>query len=179
MSYEPLLSALVGGIGGGLAGAIAAFALTVRKQIRERARRTQGHRRALKAEIDECHRIAQLYPKKGIASPLYRLPTFFYHQALPGLLADGQLHGGGSNELLLFYSEVETVNRGLNRIDRLLTEGQLETNENIEWIDKQGLRIPANIGKAIDGEFGRIQLKTNRIVSELYETASEAAIGRQ
>ena len=109
-------------------GAIAGVILSFIKETWQKKRRVQGYRFSLGAEIDQCFRIASRYTRRGIAAPLYRLPTFFYHQALPGLLADGESIGIYPRALLLFYGEVETANRGLDRIDKLHIQMQLQAD---------------------------------------------------
>ena len=114
--------------------------------------RIRHYRSALTAEIDECHRLAGVYQTDQVAAPLYRFPTLLYAQAFPGLLADGDLTGDQSEALLTFYSEVETVNRGLDRIDRLVRQGSGQ----------------------VAAEIARISLKVDHVI-EAYPAARRAA----
>ncbi len=155
-------------ITGALTGAIAAFLLTVTKDWIEKRKRIKGYLSSLDAEIDECHRIARLFPQISIASPLYRLPTYFYQQSLPGLLADGALKGIEPKVILHFFTEVETANRGLDRADLLLTQGTLQATSDERT--HSPVEIPRHIRRAVWEEYGRITLKTRRIV-RLYPLA--------
>lgn len=144
-----------------LTGAFSAFLLAaIRDQIAKR-KRIKGYLSSLGAEIDECHRIATRYSPTHIASPLYRLPAYFYQQALPGLLADGKLLNIESKALLLFYAEVETANRGLDRVDLLLTQGTLQATPDDRT--HSPAEIPQHVDRAIWAEYGRVTLKMRRI----------------
>ena len=163
MEQMPWWGTLLAGMGG---GAVAAFILNRLFATLEKHRRAVGYRESLDAEVDECHRIASEYTPTGISAPLYRLPTYFYHQALPALLADGELVDRQPKDLLLFYSEVETANRGLERIDRLLQRKQLQETPN------------RRIDAAIQDEFGRITLKTRQII-RYYPSAKQVTSARR
>lgn len=77
-------------------------------------RKAIAHWEALRAEMTYCRSSAQVYFRAGIPSPLYRLPTKAYEAALPALLADGEVMEQEVTALLLFYSQIETINRGLD-----------------------------------------------------------------
>ncbi len=128
-------------------GATVAFGLREFKDRFDKTKRVRGYKGGLQAEIRECTRIAGVYPGAGVASPLYRLPTLIYPQALPGLLSDGALNQSAA--LLLFYVEVETANRGLDRADLL----SRQMNEEAVRIFEDGLdqRVaPGAAGEGLD-----------------------------
>ncbi len=138
---------------GGTLGGLAALVVNFLVEAWRRKRRIKSHLSSLAAEIEECHRITGVYQTDRVAAPLYRFPTLLYDKALPGLLADGALTVGQLEALLKFYSEVETVNRGLDRIDNLFIQGQL---------------------KDAQQEFGRILRKVDHVI-EAYTDAKRAA----
>ena len=67
----------------------------------------------LKAEIEFGGGLAATYFSDNVQAPLYRLPTMSYENALPILLADGAASESDVSALMTFYSEVQTLNRGL------------------------------------------------------------------
>jgi hypothetical protein len=89
--------------------------LVVAKDLWDRHRRLRTHWAALGAELVYCSRSAQTYLNDNVRSPLYRLPTMAYRNALPGLLEAGALTGNEVLVLLEFFNEVETLNRGLEQ----------------------------------------------------------------
>jgi len=111
-------------------------------------RRRRAHYSALKAEMEYCQHLAQVYLKDEIAAPLYRLPTVAYTNSLPALLADATLSEFDTRNLLTFFNEVETLNRGLDQAEsaRLITD------------------LAERVAKLSD-EFGRNGLKAKHLVS--------------
>lgn len=96
-------------------GAAVAFALVLLYDWLKSRRRRRAHFAALRAEIEHCRRLAQTYLTDGVAAPLYRLPTVAYAHSLPALLADGGLDEAHTRDLLAFFNQVETLNRGLDQ----------------------------------------------------------------
>jgi hypothetical protein len=68
----------------------------------------------LRAEIEFCCGRVETFLGANIAAPLYRLPTIAYLHSFPALLADGVPTEPDTRSLIQFYSEVETLNRGLD-----------------------------------------------------------------
>lgn len=64
-----------------------------------------------------------MFLKDHVAAPLYRLPTMAYERSLPGLLADGAVDEHDMQTLLAFFSEVETLNRGLDLAQKARESG--------------------------------------------------------
>lgn len=60
----------------------------------------------------------------SIAAPLYRLPTVTYQNAFPALLADGALSGVDITAVIQYFTEVETLNRGLDQAENRRSKGE-------------------------------------------------------
>ena len=175
---------------GAFIGATAAFVYNQLKTEIDKRKRVRGYLVALEAEVRECSRLANEYRGAGVASPLYRLPSLIYPQALPGLLADSALPKSEVEPLLLFYTEVETANRGLDRADSLTRQMSGVALAHFEHGDDlQPDRTPIDILDAGDDEnmvqaivlrreTTRLMAKLQRIVGEL-TSPTLAVVGRE
>jgi hypothetical protein len=114
-----------------VSGPALAFALIVLYDYLRSRRRRRAHFAALRAELDYCHELAQTYQRDNVASPLYRLPTVAYANALPALLADAALGEEELKRLLTFFNEVETLNRGLDQADSALSILDAQASNNL------------------------------------------------
>jgi hypothetical protein len=97
-----------------LLGVVLGFILAEAKDWLVRRRRSRAHWAALRAEIEFCRRMAETYSQDRVMAPLYRLPTAAYSQSFPALLADGLLTESETYSMIQFFTEVETLNRGLD-----------------------------------------------------------------
>lgn len=118
------------------------FAEWWRGRVRRRA-----HWAALNAEIEYCREMAETYLRDNIPAPLYRLPIVAYSNALPVLLASGALNEAETRNLISFFNEVETLNRGFDQVEgaRFITD-------------------PAERNIRLTEEHGRNRLKAERLV---------------
>ena len=98
--------------------AIFTFVIVRSWDWRWRRKRLEAHRTALAAEIDICRLYAGTYFTAGIQAPSYRLPALIYTSSLTDLIANGALSTEGIDALISFYSQVETLNRGLDQINQ-------------------------------------------------------------
>jgi len=98
---------------------------------------------ALRAEIEFCRRLAETYVRDRVIALLYRLPTTAYSQSFPVLLSDAAVAETEVQSLMQFFSEVETLNRGLDLAQTARESG-----------DEQALRA----------EFERNLLKATRLM---------------
>lgn len=112
-------------LGSGLFGAVVVFILGLFVLAKERAARIRGNWSALFVEVSECGRIAEDYPTAKVGAPLYRLPTTSFETCYPALLSDAALDDNNANIILRFFTEVETLNRGLDLADEMF-----RTNDN-------------------------------------------------
>lgn len=104
--YEMLFS--------GAFGAALVLCANVWLSWRQTIERVRGHWEALYVDVEECGTTAGVYVADLVAAPLYRLPTMCYRAGLPALLADSSISEDESRALLKFYSQVETLNRGID-----------------------------------------------------------------
>lgn len=125
-------------------GAGLTFLLVVLNDWLRTRRKRRAHFAALRAEMDYCRSLAQMYLHDQIPAPLYRLPTVAYTNSLPALLSEGALGGQDVHTLVSFFNEVETLNRGLEQVE--------------------GARLISDLAK-LDGEFSRNKLKAAKLVS--------------
>lgn len=111
---------------GAVTGASLAFVLVVLYDWLRARRKRRAYFAALRAEMNLCSDLAQTYVGDRIAAPLYRLPTVAYSNSLPALLSEAALGERDSRNLLLFFNEVETMNRGLEQAEgaRLIEDPQ-------------------------------------------------------
>jgi hypothetical protein len=106
---------LSGSVGVGLAGALVRLGV----QKFQRRRRTIGNWSALFIEVEESAHNAQTFLQDGVRAPLYRLPTTSFEICYPALLSDAAIDEGEANALLRFFSQAQTINRGLDLADQL------------------------------------------------------------
>jgi hypothetical protein len=99
-----------------LAGVLLGSAISYGVEGLRRGQRRRAHWAALRAEIDYCLWRAETYEADKIPAPLYRLPTVTYSSSLPALLGDGVVSESEVRALIAFFSEVETLNRGLDLV---------------------------------------------------------------
>lgn len=102
---------------GGGVGALVAFVLLIARDSWKRRSIIEGLRTALAQEIEICRNHAETYLQDPIQAPLYRLPTPFYTVTLPELTVGRKLNSDQVRAVMLFYNQVETLNRGLDQIN--------------------------------------------------------------
>ncbi len=96
-----------------LIGVIVGFVLSELKESLKIRKRATVHFKAIKAEIEFCSQMAQVFIRDKVAAPLYRLPTKAYEVSLPQLLADAATNEHELRAIQRFYMQVESLNRGL------------------------------------------------------------------
>jgi hypothetical protein len=136
---KEVIAAIVGAV-------IASLLIALYDWLRTRRRR-RSHFAALRAEMDFCCNLARTYLRDNLAAPLYRLPTIAYSNSLPALLADAALRESDTRSLLAFFSEVETLNRGLEQV-----EGARQIAD------------PRARAEKVTEEYGRNRLKAQHLV---------------
>lgn len=109
--------------------------------------RRRAHWAALNAEMDYCRQLAETYLRDNVPAPLYRLPTAAYINALPGLLASGALDAVDTSNLIAFFNEVQTLNRGLDQIE-----------------DARSIQDTTERERRISEEYGRNRLKAEHLI---------------
>ena len=130
-----------------LLGVAVGFLLNILTEWWKGRARRRAHWAALRAEMDYCRGLAETYLRDKVSAPLYRLPTVAYANSLPSLLAEAALNETDTRNLLSFFNEVETLNRGLDQIEgaRLITD-------------------PTERDKTLADEYNRNRLKAERLV---------------
>ena len=126
-----------------LLGVLLGFILAEGREWWARRRRRRTHWGALRAEIEFCRGLAETYLRDRVVAPLYRLPTAAYSQSFPALLGDAAVAETEVQSLIQFFSEVETLNRGLD-----LAQTARERSD----------------AQALQAEFERNLLKAQRLV---------------
>ena len=111
MEDSKLWTGLLGVVVGGVLG----FTLGEVKEWLARRRRRKAHWLALSAEAEHCRELADEFLRANVMAPLYRLPTLSYSHSFPILLADGAPSEEEARAVTQFFSEVETLNRGLDQ----------------------------------------------------------------
>lgn len=124
-------------------GTACAFIFSGVKDWRARCQKRKSHWCALRAEIEVCRDKAETYLRDNIIAPLYRLPTIAYSQSFPALLSDAAVAEGEVKSLIEFFTEVESLNRGLD-----LAQTARERRDE----------------EAVQQEYGRNRLKAERLV---------------
>ena len=98
----------------GLVGVVLGFILAQAKDWWSRRRRRKSYWGALRAELEFCRGQAEILMKDQVAAPLYRLPVAAYAHSFPALLGDGAVSEDEARTIMRFFTEVETLNRGLD-----------------------------------------------------------------
>ncbi|MGI0014419.1 MAG: hypothetical protein ACREBU_13395 [Nitrososphaera sp.] len=107
-------------------GVVVGFLLSEIKDWCARKKRHTALWHALNAEIDFCKERASTYLQDNVMAPLYRLPVLSYINCMPVLLSDGALTENEVRPLVEFYTEVETLNRGLDNAAAMRADGDNE-----------------------------------------------------
>jgi hypothetical protein len=147
--------------GAGLGGFLG-FLLSELKDWRARVRRRKAHWSALGAEIELCREIAESYLRDNVQAPLYRLPTLSYLNSFPVLLADGVPQEAEMRAITQFFSQVETLNRGLDQANEVRDrEDRLneETSRNRMKAEKliASASYYSNVRSVLDQRLGKKQ----------------------
>ena len=106
-----------------IVGVVVGFLLSELKEWHARKKRHAALWQALNAEIEFCKERANTYLQDNVIAPLYRLPLLSYQNCLPVLLSDGALKEGETRNLMEFFTEIETLNRGLDNVAAMREKG--------------------------------------------------------
>lgn len=106
--WIPLLAVLLGTLLG--------FLLSQWVELSRRRTRRRGNWAALRAEIDFALQTARAYRETHIGAPLYRLPIEAYTEGFKALLGDGAVTETEAQRLMVYYAEVQALNRGLDLV---------------------------------------------------------------
>lgn len=134
-----------------LTGVVIGFALAKISDFIGRRRRKGAHLASISAEIEICHRYAQPFQKAKVMAPLYRLPHLTYSTSLPELLSIGALRSDKARALTEFFTQVQTLNRGLDQADSARDDT-----------------------RRFQDEYIRNRLKAKELVEQFYPSAREA-----
>jgi len=113
-------------------------------------RRRKGRWGALRAEIELCRKTADGFLRGTILAPTYRAPTSAAERALPELIGDAAMTEEEAKGLLLFFAEVASLNRALDRAQES---------------DKSGLGDPLD-ALALEERAGTAKLKAVKLVPD-------------
>jgi hypothetical protein len=97
-----------------LASLLLGFALAQLPAAWDRRRKLRTHWRALRAELRECDRLAEILRTAKIGAPLYRLPDVAYKAAFPLLLGEGAVTEQEYSCIARCYAQIGDINRGLD-----------------------------------------------------------------
>jgi len=119
------------GVGGTLAaallGAVGGYWLAVAKTNRDRVNRVAAAWGAISAEVESYASMASEFvqPVGGdrVMSPQWRLSTTVFQASLPALIADAAPSEREVQELLHFYREADSLNRGLDWLQEISIGG--------------------------------------------------------
>jgi hypothetical protein len=92
------------------------FALSEMKGTLSRRRKLASYWSALRFEAEFASARAKTYLIDKAEAPLSRASTSVYETCFSELLSEGSLTAADSAALMAFYSEIETFNRGLDRV---------------------------------------------------------------
>lgn len=98
-------------------GVVLGFALSEAKSQWSRKKRVKGYWKALQAEIRVCGEFAETFLRDKVAAPAYRIPTISYTSVFPALLAETALDYSDVRALILFYTQADSFNRGLDQTE--------------------------------------------------------------
>jgi hypothetical protein len=124
-------------------GVLLGFFISETKEWLMRRRHRKAHWAVLRTEVELCREAAVTYLRDNIAPPLFRLPTLAVENSLPALLAGAWLKEEDAMVLFEFFSEVDTLNRGLSQAQSVKEK---EKNE------------------LLAEEYGRNRMKTERLI---------------
>jgi hypothetical protein len=112
-----------------LLGAAVGFGLSELKDWFWRIRRRRAQWRALSAEVELCRETAEVFLDDPIKAPLYRLPVLTYLNSFPALLAEGIPTEKETRAITRFFSQVQTLNRGLDQANEARDQEHLLNKE--------------------------------------------------
>jgi hypothetical protein len=132
----------------GALGVVLGFSLSEGKEWLLRRRRRKANWGALKAEVKICADLAERFLKDNVAAPLYRLPRASCDHALPPLLADASADETEVRPILLYYTQVDSLNRGLDQAEAARGDDQRLSIEHERNIMKARMLVPAADGRS-------------------------------
>ena len=100
-----------------LLGVVVGFVLSEGSKVFWSSRTNKTNFKAIRAEIEFCKEIAEVYLSQNIMAPLYRMPTKAYEASLPQLLSSSAIEEEELKAVQKFYMEVESFNRGLDQAE--------------------------------------------------------------
>jgi len=118
-----------------LLGVVLGFVLSEGSKVFWNSRRNKTNFKAIKAEIEFCKEIAEVYLSSNIMAPLYRMPTKAYEASLPQLLNASAIEEEELKAVQKYYMEVESFNRGLDQAELARSD---ETKLKAEYTRNQG-----------------------------------------
>ena len=131
-------------------GAVLGAALAYLPRFLSTRQKLIANRALLLVEIDACRKMAATYLRAGFASPSYRLPSLGWSQSIPQIIAIGMIDQTQIEAVQDFYTEVASLNRGLDQADRHMDDD-----------------------RRLDAEAKRARVKTRNILDR-YEKAKGA-----
>jgi hypothetical protein len=118
------------------------------RQLRRRERRVHvALRRALRAEVEHCAKLANTYLSAGVLSPAHRLPSVIYDTTFGTVVGSGTLPAHAVTALLEFYSHVRQVNWCLDQLDdRLPDASSLDAEQERDrlWVKLEEMKAPSS-----------------------------------
>lgn len=68
-------------------------------------------------EVQVCGEFADTFLRDNVAAPAYRVPSLGYSKVLPVLLGESALEHSDARALMLFYTQADSFNRGLDQAE--------------------------------------------------------------
>ena len=127
-----------------IVGVVVGFILSEAKSAFSNNKRNKTNFKALKAEIDFCSYLANVYVNDNIMAPLYRLPTNAYEASLPQLLGASAIDETELKAVQQFYMEVESLNRGLDQAELARDNSDKLKTEYNRNLGKARFLLPSN-----------------------------------
>lgn len=107
---------------GAVAALLIAIAVPYVQSTRQRNRLRLGHFETIAADVLLADRQGRTYLRSKVKAPAYRLPLVGLANAVPSLLATGDLKGSESGAITQFYVDAVSFNYCLDLIGRLRAE---------------------------------------------------------
>jgi hypothetical protein len=130
-------------------GVVVGFLLNEGKNLFARRRKHRAYWAALCTEVEYVRGRAHMYVNDNVMAPLYRLPTQAFESCYPELLADGAVTPAEATALMAFYTEAQTLNRGLERVGDAADEAAIRREYGRNVLKAQQLLPDGPLYKAI------------------------------
>jgi len=149
------------GLLGVIIGSLLTFLLTEWHNFKITKNKLKSHWQALKEEAEICKIKADEFINDSITAPLYRLPTMLYQTSFPFILANDKLSKEETSSVILYFTQVDHFNRGLDIAEKKHLKRELTRNASEALFGRTKVQEINNRNKLYATELSKTHLYLN------------------